>query len=67
MQREIQIEAQQQEWGKSGNSQGGYENFLRGLQSAAGHAHLEGKEGGALRQGMRGSGGEMLPMMSDNF
>ena len=67
MQREIQLEAQQHEWGKGGQGHGGYENFLRGLQNVGSHAHPEEKEEGALRQGMRGGGGEMLPMMNDSF
>ena len=54
----------------------GYEAFLREMQEVGNvhpHAHsrsdvpVGGDSGSPLRQGMRAAGGEMLPMMRDQY
>lgn len=65
----------QQQMQRDGQSQWhrttSYENFLNRLHNSASESHshpagVENREGtGPLRQGMRGGGGEMLPMMGD--
>ncbi|MCJ1356108.1 MAG: hypothetical protein MMC33_006102 [Icmadophila ericetorum] len=66
-QQHMQRDGQQPQWPRTTS----YENFLSRLHNSASESHshaagVENREGtGLLRQGMRGGGGEMLPMMGD--
>lgn len=72
--RDFQLQMQRE--AQQSKSSGSYEAFLREMQEAGTvHSHSRnhsdvvagGESGSPLRQGMRAAGGEMLPMMRDQY
>ncbi|MCJ1407878.1 hypothetical protein MMC19_001949 [Ptychographa xylographoides] len=69
--RDFQLQMQRDT--QQGKEPGGYEAFMREMQEVGNvHPHSHGSQdgpehGSPLRQGMRAAGGEMLPMMRDQY
>ncbi|KAL8912633.1 MAG: hypothetical protein Q9171_002358 [Xanthocarpia ochracea] len=69
LQHEAQHQQQHSEWGPVKEQQNDFNNFFRGMQTAAGMhppgSAGSGSAGSPLKYEMAGGGGEMLPMMRD--